>query len=552
MRNWQHKLFSIGTPLALLAAGMVFGQSHSVDGGEPDSDIIPRFSQRSIQLARAAIVLDGQDMDEDGGQTPFVEEAMPEPPMPGDVDAIATDDELAPMAVDSETPVPFVEQRRPAPLPEEIINSAASDPAYETQQDIFADDGMNSFADDGMNAFADDGMTSLADMLYATGSCGSRGVCQSCSRRGRGFLGGVTVGGWLAQGITVADHLSTDRFNGPVSFNDRDGEYQANQLWVFAEKETNTGGCGWDVGGRVDFLYGTDWRFTQANGLEDNWNDSHRFYGAALPQVYMDVAINNLTVRMGHFYTIIGYEVVPATDNFFYSHTYAKQYGEPFTHTGLLGTYEVDRSLTVSAGFGRGWNNWEDNNSDLSFLGGVTTTSCDGRSALSLALSTGDYDDASTLNRTMYSLVFSRQASDRLSYVIQYDWGRDQEGGRPGFDGGWYGINNEMFYCVNDEWDVGMRGEWFRDADGTRVGGIGAPNGWNLGPDIDSDRIGWAGTFWEITIGANWSPYENVVVRPECRWDWYSGPRAGGSTLPFNSGKSLDQFTFATDLVISF
>ncbi|MEE8452385.1 MAG: outer membrane beta-barrel protein, partial [Thermoguttaceae bacterium] len=265
-----------------------------------------------------------------------------------------------------------------------------------------------------------------------------------------------------------------------------------------------------------------------------------------------DVAVNNLTVRMGHFYTIIGYEVVPAPDNFFYSHTYAMQYGEPFTHTGLLATYEVDRHLTISGGFGRGWDNWEDNNSDLSFLGGVTTTSCDGRTAVSLALSTGDYDDAAELNRTMYSLVFSRQVSDRFSYIIQYDWGRDEQGGVPGFDGGWYGINNEMFYCVNDQWDIGFRLEWFRDADGTRVGGIGAPNGWTLGPDIDRNRIGWAGTFWEITIGANWSPYENVVVRPECRWDWYDGQAAFGGVLPYNSGRSLDQFTFATDLIISF
>ena len=53
-----------------------------------------------------------------------------------------------------------------------------------------------------------------------------------------------------------------------------------------------------------------------------------------MPQLYADFAYNRLTVRLGHFYTIIGYEVVTAPDNFFSSHAYTMQYGEPFTHTG--------------------------------------------------------------------------------------------------------------------------------------------------------------------------------------------------------------------------
>lgn len=40
---------------------------------------------------------------------------------------------------------------------------------------------------------------------------------------------------------------------------------------------------------------------------------------------------------VGHFYTIVGYEVVPAPDNFFYSRAYSRFNSEPFTHTGVLG-----------------------------------------------------------------------------------------------------------------------------------------------------------------------------------------------------------------------
>ena len=56
-----------------------------------------------------------------------------------------------------------------------------------------------------------------------------------------------------------------------------------------------------------------------------------------------------LNVKAGHFYTPIGYESVPAPDNFFYTHAYTMQYGEPFTHTGLLGNYKVNPNWSVLA-----------------------------------------------------------------------------------------------------------------------------------------------------------------------------------------------------------
>ena len=58
----------------------------------------------------------------------------------------------------------------------------------------------------------------------------------------------------------------------------------------------------------------------------------------ALPQFYAEVAYNDLKVKIGHFYAPVGYEVVPTTGNFFPSLPYTFQYGEPFTHTGVLAT----------------------------------------------------------------------------------------------------------------------------------------------------------------------------------------------------------------------
>jgi hypothetical protein len=384
-------------------------------------------------------------------------------------------------------------------------------------------------------------------------SDGACGLIAPCRFRGLG----IDFGGWIDQGITFNGRRPADRFNGPVTFNDRDTEYQLNQFWLFARREANTGGYGWDIGGRVDLLYGTDSRFDTSLGLDDSWGDSSRFYGLVMPQLYMDFAVNDLTMRIGHFDTIIGYEVVQAPENFFYSHSYAMQYGEPFTHTGVLAIYEMSDRVTIKAGIDRGWDKWEDNNKDYSFLGGVGLSSCDEATTLDFAISSGAYDDAGLDNRTMYSLVLARKISRRLSYVIQHDWGMDDNGGVSlgggAFENGeWYGVNQYLFYELNCDWQLGLRFEWFRDDDGTRVGGIGAPKGWALGPDIAADQIGWAGNFYEISLGLNWKPRSNIVVRPECRWDWYRGPVDGVGNLPYHAGSSLDQFTFATDLIITF
>ena len=61
------------------------------------------------------------------------------------------------------------------------------------------------------------------------------------------------------------------------------------------------------------------------------------------------------SIKGGHFYTLLGYEVVTAPDNFFYSHAFTMYLSEAFTHTGALVTYEGLPDTTVYAGWTAGW-----------------------------------------------------------------------------------------------------------------------------------------------------------------------------------------------------
>jgi hypothetical protein len=100
---------------------------------------------------------------------------------------------------------------------------------------------------------------------------------------------GIEVGGWLQHGITYNHGNPDPPFNGPVATNDLDSEWQMNQLWLYLVRPADTGGCGWAWGGRIDMLYGTDWRFGVNHGLEDRINslDGQR-YGMVIPQMYLE------------------------------------------------------------------------------------------------------------------------------------------------------------------------------------------------------------------------------------------------------------------------
>lgn len=380
--------------------------------------------------------------------------------------------------------------------------------------------------------------------------CGSCGTCPNCDVPepwrliNLDFLG-LDIGGWVEQGVTYNADNPVNRFNGVVTFNDRSNDFQLNQVWIYAERLINTDGHGLAFGGRIDVVYGTDHRFTVANGLEDNWNLGSTFYGVALPQFYVDLAINQLTFRAGHFFTLIGNEAVPALDNFFYSHSYSMQYGEPFTHTGVLAIWNPNNSWWISGGVHRGWDMFEDINDDLGYIGKVFWISPSRNTSLGVAATIGDEDPAGVNTRSMGSAVIS-QKFNRLTYTFQFDYGFEQNAASGGTqDAEWYGFVNTLVLEINPCFSIGGRYEWFSDDDGVRVIGPGP------GPP---GRITWApiAAHWqEVTFGVNIKPHPNVLLRSEVRWDVFN-PLVAFATRPFNDFSQSSQILWGTDLIISF
>lgn len=362
---------------------------------------------------------------------------------------------------------------------------------------------------------------------------------------------GISIGAWTSLGGSYnPDNPGT--FNGVTTFIDRANTFMFNQFNLYLEKATNKEGKHFDWGFRADIMVGSDTRFTQATGLDDKvvqdpLDGGPRYFDFAAPQLYLEAFIpvgRGLTGKFGHFYTPIGYEVVPSTGNFFYSHAYTMQYGEPFTHTGALFSYAFSDNLSMTAGAVNGWDNWDVNPDRFSGIVGLSWTNSAATTTAAITGITGQ-DTATGKNRSLYSIVITHKFLDKFTYVLQHDNGW-LEGGKLEGNGNarWYGVNNYLFYDITDKLSAGVRAEWFHDADGARVCGIGFRNRACPGLGAHAD-------YYAITGGLNWKPKSWLNIRPEIRYDNAVVNAAPGSR-PFDNGNGKEQLLFAIDAVIKF
>jgi hypothetical protein len=353
----------------------------------------------------------------------------------------------------------------------------------------------------------------------------------------------IDIRGWMDMGFTWNPDSPINRFNGEVGYNDRANEFQFNQVYLIIEKVTKTDECNCiDTGFRADLLYGTDRRYPAATGWDDEWNLGHRFYGLIMPQLYGDVAVNNLILRTGHILAPCGNESVMAPENFFYSHSYSFLYGQPTTLTGESAIYKVNDKFSFNAGLDSGWNNWINPGDRVNYMGGFNWTSCDEKRTLAAEVFVGDQLVGVDSTRSLLNIVFTQKLGPKWVYALETNFAYDQAliavpgiagpGSRKHAD--WNGVANYLTYTINDCWSWGIRYEYFNDDDGAVVQQVGPPS---AGP-VPSD-------YSAATMGLNYKPNKNVVVRTELRYDHSTAP-------VFENFTTKDQFLWGTDLIVRF
>ena len=378
---------------------------------------------------------------------------------------------------------------------------------------------------------------------------------------------GWKLGGNLAQSYTFNFQSPTSRYNGPVTWTDQSNQYQLNQFWLYAEKATSTENKDFDFGGRIDMLYGTNARLTTESGLETSRWATGGVYGVALPNMYVEAAYKKMKIKAGHFISPIGYFTVDTTQNFFNTIPYTYQWGEPFTHTGIMASYQLTDNLAVSSGVTRGWDNFDRHNLNLGYLGTWSYTFANKSNlAQVIVWSNEPNQQLSFTSRYYQSLVYTKPINDNLTYVGQSDFGTQDQAMYDGRRANWYGVNQYLIYKMNDKWSWGANFEWWRDEEGFRVAGFlpGGPYAHNMAPSGITGNYsgvpfatlpgGYNGNFYQFTVGPKWHPTgnPNLFIRPNLRYDFYTGGTDsflnGGRVMPYDSGTKMSQGLLVTDV----
>jgi hypothetical protein len=195
--------------------------------------------------------------------------------------------------------------------------------------------------------------------------------------------------------------------------------------------------------------------------------------------------------------------------------------------------------VSVTGGYVQGWDSGFNNHNDAhEFLGNISWTSCDERLNLIYAVNAGDWGDGAQLDGGAvgnqgsiynHSVVGIYDYNECVQYVFQSDYSVNHNGPN---DATWYGVNQYLFYTLSSCYKLGARLEWFDDPDGARVG-----NGKN--------------DYYALTLGLNYTPNSNVIIRPEVRWDWASDNPAYNPNAAGNP-QADDGMYYGVDFIVQF
>ncbi|MDR1485337.1 MAG: porin [Planctomycetaceae bacterium] len=367
--------------------------------------------------------------------------------------------------------------------------------------------------------------------------------------------------GWLQGGLYANSHGSTtQRFhginrrgqndllqraaggNGASLGNVRQTGAVLNQLWFGLSRELDL--CsGFDWGFRGEFLFGTDAWLTQSYGdaTFDYWT-IRRDYGISIPQLYVTLGYRNLSVKIGKFESLLGFEHIQAVDSPFYSHSNLF-YAEPQSHSGVLFDYNVNPDFWFSLGYVQGADSTLSNRfGDNGLIGGIYWRCCPSMTvwytiyfAKSAAgvFANGEPHAAGDLFR--HTLVLNWKLTSRLDYAFQWDLGNRVGRRSNNGNASYFGWAQYFTYKIHSRLNGGIRIDQLHSNKLMATSGFARPNTGNF-----------VGNLYGVTIGLEWKPYQNFSFKPELRYD-YSDTKG-----TFGKGNHRDQISFGFGIVYDF
>src|SRR6185295_4814020 len=118
---------------------------------------------------------------------------------------------------------------------------------------------------------------------------------------------------------------------------------------------------------------------------------------------------------------------------------------EPLTHTGIRATYAATDTVSLIAGVNNGWNATSTSyGSKTGEIGAAFTPSKMFSLTAQAYYGKDQFFDAA---KTLVDVVGTYNATDALSFVVNYDWDKQETRGGPDFK--WHGIAGYVNYAIN-------------------------------------------------------------------------------------------------------
>jgi len=219
---------------------------------------------------------------------------------------------------------------------------------------------------------------------------------------------------------------------------------------------------------------------------------------------------SGLRLDVGKFVTLLGYEVLEGYDGYDdnNSRSFLFEFAIPFTHTGVKATYAFSSMVSATVAVVNGWDATVAQTKPKSFLGQIALTPI---APLAITLNyVGGWEPVTTTRnafRQVFDAVVVLKATEHLTVGANGDFGIEQgtSAVTPGDDAKWYGGAGYIRYEMGS-FGVALRGEYFADKGGTRLG---------LGRDTNVA---------EGTISPYFKPTDHWMFRLEGRYDHSSIP----------------------------
>ena len=387
------------------------------------------------------------------------------------------------------------------------------------------------------------------------------------------WVNGIHLSAQIEAGIMGNPSGPADGLNFGHLFTDHANQVQLNQLLLTANKPLDPKDPGYQLGFKLQFMYGSDARYTQFLGELNRVDPNQRYQFDVVEANVLGhlpwLTEGGIDLKVGQYPTPLGYETIDPSTNLFYSHSYIFQFGLPFKHTGGLAVTHVNSMLDIYAGVDTGTNTTfgplGDNNGAVGGLGGFNLSFLDGKLTVLALTHFGPEQPTRLLSpigfnangqwRYYNDLLVTWKASDALTLVSEANLVRDGFGtvNKP-VNG--FGFAQYASYALTDTVALNGRVEYWRDDNNFFVASFPSNNAPILAQQGFAPFVhaapGTSTTYGALTLGVTWkpalpAPVTGLLIRPEVRWD-----HAFTNNHPFNAQQDNNAVTLGADAVLTF